>query len=92
MRELCGKEIKKRMKWQPSRKRGSTKWSYKGLVPNKDVFEKAFNIEAGSKPFKLKKLPLDDFVGIFGYISASVGIASKIPDTNRSDYRAVSLQ
>ncbi|KAK4507722.1 hypothetical protein PRZ48_001457 [Zasmidium cellare] len=71
VRELVGKEVKKQMKWQPSCKRGSTKWSYKGMVPNVDVFNKVFEIESGSKAFKLKKVPMREFTKLFGYIYAS---------------------
>ncbi|CAK4031438.1 Hypothetical predicted protein [Lecanosticta acicola] len=70
-RDICRKEIKKQMKWQPSCKRGSTKWSYQGIVPNVEVFNKMFNIDEKAKAFKLKKIPRDDFGGMFGYISAS---------------------
>jgi hypothetical protein len=30
MRELCTNGVKRQMKWQPSCKKGSTKWSYEG--------------------------------------------------------------
>lgn len=70
MRELCVKGVKKQMKWQPSCKNGTTKWSFEGIVPNQDVFYAMFGF-SDVKPFKLKKVATLDFEKLFGCISAS---------------------
>ncbi|KAK5693015.1 hypothetical protein LTR97_010491 [Elasticomyces elasticus] len=44
------------MKWQPSCKQGTTKWSYNGLVPHEDVFYKLFRFEKPKKTWKVKKI------------------------------------
>lgn len=62
------------MKWHPSGKKGSTKWSYTGLLPNEDVFFKVIGIEKGNKGWKTKKIDLKDFEEKIGYIHASVSI------------------
>ena len=41
VRDICSKEIKKQMKWQPSCKKGSTKWSYTGVVRTKTYSAKS---------------------------------------------------
>lgn len=38
LRLTIGKEIKEQMKWQPSRKTGTTKWCYPSAVAHEDVF------------------------------------------------------
>ena len=59
------------MKWQPSCKQGTTKWSFEAIAPNKDVFLKMFDFKSNSKPFKLKRVPVGEFLGLFGSIEAS---------------------
>ncbi|KAK6409588.1 hypothetical protein LTR81_016128 [Elasticomyces elasticus] len=71
-RDVCRAEIKKQMKWQPSCKQGSTKWSYNGLVPHEDVFYKLFRFEKPKKPWKVKKIDRGEFDDIMDGISASV--------------------
>lgn len=76
VRALVHKEIKKQMKWQPSCKTGSTRWSYKGVVPCQEVFDEVFGNEKGAKKqWKMKKFSKSEFVGIFGHIEASVSTA-----------------
>ncbi|TKA70635.1 hypothetical protein B0A55_05749 [Friedmanniomyces simplex] len=53
-RDVCRAEIKKQMKWQPSCKAGTTKWSYTGLAPHEDVFYKLFQFEKPKKPWKVR--------------------------------------
>jgi len=74
IREICHKEIGKQMKWQPSCKQGSTKWSYQCVVPSTDVFNKVFKVEEGAKPWKQKKISTTEFQQLFGHISKSVGV------------------
>ena len=68
---IAHKEIKKQMKWQPSCKRGSSKWSYTATVPDAAVLFALFNLEAGGKKWKQKKLTLNDFQEALGDIEAS---------------------
>lgn len=49
------------MKWQPTCKTGTTKWSYTGLVPHEDVFYKLFGFEKPKKAWKQKKIDIGDF-------------------------------
>ena len=72
LQELCAKEIKKQMKWQPSCKQGTTKWSYTGIVPNPEVFREMMGEEKKAKAWKMKKLPIQEFRELFGHITASV--------------------
>ncbi|KAI4725386.1 hypothetical protein E4T49_06855 [Aureobasidium sp. EXF-10728] len=71
-RDVCAAEIKKQMKWQPSCKKGSTKWSYTGIVPHEDVFYKLFGFEKPKKPWKQKAIDMVDFEQRIGDISASI--------------------
>ncbi|KAI5239060.1 hypothetical protein E4T42_08821 [Aureobasidium subglaciale] len=75
--DVCAAEIKKQMKWQPSCKTGTTKWSYTGIVPHEDVFYKLFGFEKPKKPWKQKKIALDDFIDRVGRISASIRYGSR---------------
>ncbi|KAF1812947.1 hypothetical protein P152DRAFT_331654 [Eremomyces bilateralis CBS 781.70] len=70
--DICRREIKKQMKWQPSCKRGTTKWSYQGMVPNEDVFYRMVRIEKGNKGWKKKQMPMADFRRRFGHVEASI--------------------
>ncbi|KAI4719966.1 hypothetical protein E4T48_03791 [Aureobasidium sp. EXF-10727] len=71
-RDVCAAEIKKQMKWQPSCKKGSTKWSYTGIVPHEDVFYKLFGFEKPKKAWKQKAIDMVDFEQHIGDISASI--------------------
>ncbi|BGP38663.1 hypothetical protein JCM10450v2_002613 [Rhodotorula kratochvilovae] len=67
------------MKWQPSCKQGTTKWSYSGVVPRQEVFYSLFGFEipkTKSKMWKQKKLSSDDFEKAIGYITASIRYGS----------------
>ncbi|KAG9554812.1 hypothetical protein KCU71_g10775, partial [Aureobasidium melanogenum] len=75
-RDVCAAEIKKQMKWQPSCKKGSTKWSYTGIVPHEDVFYKLFGFEKPKKPWKQKKIDMNDFENSIDHISASIRYGS----------------
>ena len=68
---IAHKEIKKQMKWQPSCKRGSSKWSYTATVPDPAILFALFNLEAGGKKWKQKKLTLNEFQNALGDIEAS---------------------
>ena len=72
LRITVAKDIKKQMKWQPSCRTGTTKWSYSSAVAHEDVFYRAFRIEKGGEKWKQKKVPMRDFEGVVGSISASV--------------------
>jgi len=72
LRSICANEIKKQMKWQPSCKKGNTKWSYTGVVPTQQVFYKLFGFPMDSKPWKQRKIPRAEFVRAVGHIGASV--------------------
>jgi hypothetical protein len=80
VREICGKEIKKEMKWQPSCKRGTTKWSYTGVVPTQDVFREVIHEDKNVKLGKMKKISTHDFAEIFGYIQAFVSTIFIAPE------------
>ncbi|BGP19346.1 hypothetical protein JCM10213_006852 [Rhodosporidiobolus nylandii] len=61
---VAHKAIKSAMKWQPSCKQGSTKWSYTGVVPCHAVFYKLFDFPIPTKKkdmFKVKKLTREQF-------------------------------
>jgi hypothetical protein len=75
---VCAAEIKKQMKWQPSCKKGSTKWSYIGIVPHEDVFYKLFGFEKPKKPWKQKKIDMNDFENSIDHISASVSFTQPL--------------
>ena len=72
VREICGKEIKKQMKWQPPCKKGTTKWSYTGVVPTQDVFRKVMCEDTNANFWKMKKISTYDFAEPFGHIHTSV--------------------
>ena len=66
--------IRKQMKWQPSCRRGSSRWSYESVVPHEDVFFAAFELEKGDKKaWKQKKMSLKEFQDVVGELSANVG-------------------
>jgi hypothetical protein len=75
-RDVCSTEIRKQMKWQPSCKKGSTKWSYTGIVPHEDVFYKLFRMEKPKKAWKQKSIDMNDFIQAIGAITASVSYLS----------------
>lgn len=52
IRDICHKKIGKQMKWQPSCKKGSSRWSYECVVPSTEVFNQVFRVEEGAKPRK----------------------------------------
>lgn len=72
IRDICAKEIKKQMKWQPSCKSGTTKWSYTEVVPNQEVFRAVMREENNAKSWKLRKISTGEFAELFGHIEASV--------------------
>jgi hypothetical protein len=73
-RDVCSTEIRKQMKWQPSCKKGSTKWSYSGMVPHEDVFYKLFRLEKPKKPWKQKAIDMSDFNQSIGAITSTVSL------------------
>jgi len=84
-RDVCSKEIKKQMKWQPSCKQGKTRWDYTGIVPHEDVFYKLFGFEKPKKPWKQKAIDMVDFAQHIGIISASVGSARPLRKSRHTD-------
>ncbi|KAG9550876.1 hypothetical protein KCU79_g13607, partial [Aureobasidium melanogenum] len=66
-------ETKKQMKWQPSCKKGSTKWSCTGIMPHEDVFYKLFELEKPKKPWKQKKIDMNDFENSIDHIRIRYG-------------------
>ncbi|GAA6004839.1 uncharacterized protein JCM10292_002535 [Rhodotorula paludigena] len=77
--DLALKGIKSSMKWQPTCKKGTTKWSYTGVVPRHDVFYTLFGFEepkTKSKMWKQKKLEMRDFEKAIGCISVSIRYGS----------------
>ncbi|KAH0349048.1 hypothetical protein KCU83_g5621, partial [Aureobasidium melanogenum] len=66
-------ETKKQMKWQPSCKKGSTKWSCTGIMPHEDVFYKLFELEKPKKPRKQKKIDMNDFENSIDHIRIRYG-------------------
>lgn len=84
-RDVCSKEIKKQMKWQPSCKQGKTKWDYTGIVPHEEVFYKLFGFEKPKKPWKQKAIDMVDFEQRIGVISASVSFIQIIPEPQYTD-------
>ncbi|KAI4841717.1 hypothetical protein E4T44_07724, partial [Aureobasidium sp. EXF-8845] len=75
-RDVCSTEIRKQMKWQPSCKKGSTKWSYTGIVPHEDVFYKLFRLEKPKKPWKQKAIDMNDFNQAIGAITSTIRYGS----------------
>jgi len=73
------------MKWQPSCKKGNTKWSYTGIVPHEDVFYKLFGFEKPKKPWKQKAIDMADFQQHIGSITASVSFAQFLSKLNPTD-------
>ncbi|KAG6988890.1 hypothetical protein G7Y79_00068g095890 [Physcia stellaris] len=74
--DQAAKAIKKQMKWQPSCKRGTTKWSHAGVAPNPQVFFKMLNLPSDGKAWKQKKISLQDFESAVGDIEASIRYGS----------------
>ncbi|WVQ80267.1 hypothetical protein IAT38_002372 [Cryptococcus sp. DSM 104549] len=71
--DMAHKGIKKQMKWAQSCKKGTAKWSYEGVVGNEDVFCKAFGFEKPEnkkKAWKLRQVPVSEFIERVGYIDA----------------------
>lgn len=67
---------------QPTCKKGTTKWSYTGVVPRHDVFYTLFGFEepkTKSKMRKQKKLEMRDFEKAIGCISVSVRPVLTLP-------------
>ncbi|KAI4841821.1 hypothetical protein E4T44_07666 [Aureobasidium sp. EXF-8845] len=75
-RDVCSTEIRKQMKWQPSCKKGSAKWSFTGIVPHEDVFYKLFRLEKPKKPWKQKAIDMSDFNQAIGAITSTIRYGS----------------
>lgn len=73
---MCAKGIKKQMKWQPSCKNGTTRWSFSGVSPSPEVFFKMLRLPSGGKPWKMKKITREDFESAVGDIDVSVRCAT----------------
>ena len=71
-RDICKAGIERQLKWQPSCKAGTTKWSYTGPVPHEDVSYKLFQFEKPKKPWKVKKISRSELDEILRGVSASV--------------------
>ena len=74
LHSVCNSAIVKQMKWQPSCKQGTTRWSYTGTVPHEDVFFRAFGFQMDGKAWKQKKMTPTEFQHQIGEVSASVSI------------------
>lgn len=85
-RDVCSTEIRKQMKWQPSCKKGSTKWSYTGIVPHEDVFYKLFRLEKPKKPWKQKAIDMNDFNQAIGAITSTVSITQLCRASGCTDF------
>ncbi|CAF9925754.1 MAG: hypothetical protein HETSPECPRED_005922 [Heterodermia speciosa] len=59
--DQAAKAIKKQMKWQPSCKRGTTKWSHTGVALNAQVFFSMMNLPQNGKAWKQKKISRREF-------------------------------
>jgi hypothetical protein len=82
-RDVCSTEIRKQMKWQPSCKKGSTKWSYSGMVPHEDVFYKLFRLEKPKKPWKQKAIDMSDFNQSIGAITSTVSLTLLLQNSKK---------
>ena len=74
-------QLTKCFQTRPSCKHSGKRWSYSAMVPNMEVLNKLFKItEVGNKKeWKTKKIPLEDFQHITGWLSASVsGLLSNL--------------
>ena len=85
--DIAQREIKKQMKWVPSCKRGSAKWSYTATVPSEAIFHAMFNLNADhkGKKWKQKKLPGADLGKAIGDIEAKIRygyVDSRAPPLN----------
>jgi hypothetical protein len=85
-RDVCSTEIRKQMKWQPSCKKGSTKWSYTGIVPHEDVFYKLFRLEKPKKPWKQKAIDMKDFNQAIGAITSTVSFTQLFQASRYTDF------
>ena len=72
--DVAQREIKKQMKWVPSCKRGTAKWSYTASVPEESVLYAMLNLTVNpkNKKWKQKKLPVRDFERAVGNIEARI--------------------
>ncbi|KAE8215849.1 hypothetical protein CF327_g969 [Tilletia walkeri] len=68
--------IVKQMKWQPTCRKGTTKWSISVLASAPEVMKAALGLPANEKEFKLKKLTMDEFERAFGTIHVSIRYGS----------------
>ncbi|CAD6927697.1 unnamed protein product [Tilletia controversa] len=76
IRKNTAAAIKKQMKWQPSCKKGTTKWSISVLAPTVEVLKAVFGFPATDKEVKLKKLTMEEFERAFGCIEVSIRYGS----------------
>ncbi|GAA5883160.1 hypothetical protein JCM16303_006119 [Sporobolomyces ruberrimus] len=75
IKQMANKDIAKQLKWQPSCKTGTTKWSYTGMVPNDRVFFALFDLPVPrlkKEHWKVKKLPMKDFEDCIGRVRNSM--------------------
>ncbi|KAH9906234.1 hypothetical protein F4778DRAFT_637520 [Xylariomycetidae sp. FL2044] len=79
-------QIKKQMKWVPSCRRGTARWSYTTGVADPAVFFKLFRLsptDAKGKKWKQKRVLVTDFEDCVGEIHASIRYGSlKITGTH----------
>ncbi|KAL7621011.1 hypothetical protein AAE478_008323 [Parahypoxylon ruwenzoriense] len=72
---LVYRQIKRQMKWVPSCRMGTARWSCSLNVPNAAVFFRLFRLEptdAKGKKWKQKKIPVGDFEYCVGEVEASI--------------------
>ncbi|KAJ9107441.1 hypothetical protein QFC21_000894 [Naganishia friedmannii] len=64
--DLAYKGIASQMKWTPSCRSGTARFSYPCALPNEDVFRALVKIADTKKTPKMYKLPKDVFFSVFG--------------------------
>ncbi|TFY55978.1 hypothetical protein EVJ58_g7911 [Rhodofomes roseus] len=65
VRKAAQSGIKKQMKWRPSCKSNSAKWTYDGICPDPAVFGVLMGLD-GPPKFKQKKFTKDEFQDLIG--------------------------
>ncbi len=75
-KQLINKAICKAMVWKDSCKSGTSKWSYEGTCTFPELLTILNLPVEGTKPFKAKKIPIEEFQEYFGSIGASARYSS----------------
>ncbi|KAI8986871.1 hypothetical protein BD414DRAFT_461329 [Trametes punicea] len=75
IRRAAQSGIKQQMKWRPSCKTGSAKWTYDGICPHPEVFGVLMGL-GGPPTFKMKKFPVEEFEKLIGPCRGSARYAT----------------